>query len=147
MIDPSPVPNTEALQALIIRLEELELRIRKAEQESRALFSILLQECHGILSEAKTQVHRLIRQADQMGYDLIPDVPIEDKKLKDAWIALFRHASGATAEAIAEELHRHRTTVSTYLNQLVVMELAEKERVGHEIYYKAILKKSRGSQE
>ena len=147
MKDTSLVPEAEALQALIIRLEELELRIQKAEQESRALFSDLRGECHLIISDAKTQIHALIQQANRIGYDLIPDVPIQEKRLKEAWIALFRHTSGATAETIADELHRHRTTVSTYLNQLVVMGMADKERVGHEIYYKAILKKSKGSPE
>ncbi|MDD1676835.1 MAG: helix-turn-helix domain-containing protein [Methanomicrobiales archaeon] len=133
------VPDADALQALIVRLQELEVRIQSAEQESRDIFAVLIRECHDIISESKTQLHSLIREADRIGYDLIPDLPIADKKLKDAWIALFRHAPGATADTVAEELHRHRTTVSTYLNTLVSMGLAEKERVGHEIYYKAIV--------
>lgn len=147
MKDNSVIPDAEALQTLIHRLEELEFRIRRTEQESQAIFSNLRQECHLIISDAKIQLHILIQQADRMGVDLVPDVPIRDKKLKDAWVALFRHTAGATAEMVAKDLHRHRTTVSTYLNQLVMLELAEKKRVGHEIFYKASLKKDRGTQE
>ena len=145
MNDRSPIPDADALQALITRLEDLEIRIRTAEKESRDLFASLIRECHTIISDTKTQMHILIREADRIGYDLIPDLPIADKKLKDAWIALFRHTAGATADTVAEDLHRHRTTVSTYLNTLVIMGLAEKERVGHEIYYKAVMVPHRGS--
>lgn len=68
------------------------------------------------------------------------DLPIKNEKLRKTWQVLFRHPEGATAETIAAEMDRHRSTISTYLNMLVAEELADKFRKGHEIFYKAILK-------
>ncbi|MDD4136913.1 MAG: hypothetical protein PHT99_03340 [Methanoregula sp.] len=136
--DPS-VQDLQKIQQLIRNLEHLSDRIEAAETTCRSLFEELWQENNEILAEMKLLVHSSVMEAERHGYDLMPEIPVEDKKLKAVWIALFRHHNGATADEIAADLHRHRTTISTHLNTLVLMQLAKKERIRHEIYYKAIL--------
>jgi hypothetical protein len=138
--------DIQRMKALIRHLETLDARIGQSQEECNAMFADIRREYNGILAEVKLQFHESVMAADRVGYDLIPDVPLEDKKIKAAWMALFRHPNGATADVIAEDLHRHRTTVSTYLNTLVLMQFAQKERIGHEILYKALLPRSVGTE-
>ena len=140
VMETSPaVEEIQKVKALIRHLDALDTRIEQAQQDCNAMFEELRKDYNDILTELKHHVHNSVVTADRYGYDLIPDVPLDDRKLKNAWIALFRHHNGATADEIAEDLHRHRTTVSTYLNTLVLMQYAQKDRIGHEIYYKAVL--------
>ena len=81
-----------------------------------------------------------------LSMNVSPTFPLHDPKLKKAWLVLYKYHKGATADTIAEDLQRHRTTVSTYLNTLVLMQFAKKERTGHEIMYKVILKKDTGGE-
>lgn len=127
-------------RALIGRLEDILSDIEVARRETDARFENLEEVCNSVLSDAKALFHDSCTVAEQYGLDIIPDIPISDGKLKKAWIALFRHQRGATADQIAEDLGRHRTTVSTYLNRLEEIGLAKRERMGHEVYYKAVLK-------
>jgi Fic family protein len=129
----------QKINLLIRRLENLAARIEDSQKQCNRMFDELKSENDSILSELKLHIHRSIAAAERRGFDLIPEIPIEDKKLKAAWIALFQHHNGATADEIAAGLHRHRTTVSTYLNTLVLMNYVSKERIGHEIYYKAVI--------
>lgn len=126
--------------ALITRLENILSEIEEARKDTNERFEKLEEECIAVLSDAKAVFHDSCTIAEQYGLDIIPDLPISDGKLKKAWIALFRHQRGATADQIAEDLGRHRTTVSTYLNRLEEIGLARRERMGHEVYYKAVLK-------
>ena len=113
--------DIQKVKALIRHLEVLDTRIEQSQKECNVMFEEIRKDYNEILAELKLQAHKTIVTADRYGYDLIPDVPLDDRKLKNAWIALFRHHNGATADEIAEDMHRHRTTVSTYLNTLVLM--------------------------
>jgi len=137
----SSLEHIRKIQALIGRIEELADRIDQYLEMSNVQLNALREECDAILTEAKQDYHALIVSAEMMGQDLAPDIALEDQRLKNTWLALYRHHGGATADEIAGELKRHRTTVSTYLNTLVLMSLAKKERVGHEVYYTAVLNK------
>jgi hypothetical protein len=136
--DPA-VLEVQKIHALIRRLENLGGRIEESQKQCNRMFEDLKAENDDILSDLKRHVHHSVAAAERRGFDLIPDIPIEDRKLKAAWITLFQHHTGATADEIAVDLNRHRTTVSTYLNTLVLMNFVTKERIGHEIYYKAII--------
>jgi response regulator of citrate/malate metabolism len=138
MQKPSFTREIRELQDIISRIEHFESAIGHYQEQCNATFEAMQKECTSIVTDAKEQLHQILVSAEEQGIEPIPDVPIDDKKLKKAWIALFRHHNGATAEMIAEDLGRHRTTVSTYLNYLVVLRFAEKERRGHEIYYTAV---------
>lgn len=145
MNDESTIRESQETQDLIVRLEELAVKIDDAQNNCTRVFAELKADYNAILADIKLEFHSSVINAEKFGYDLIPDIPLEDKKIKSAWIALFKHHNGATADEISEDLHRHRTTVSTYLNTLVLMGYAKKERIGHEIYYKAVLNQSKGS--
>jgi len=132
------------LEQIIARLEDALERIEVLEEEFSRSISTLRQECNGILADAKVTFHHALEQAEQCGYEPAPDIPIEDRKLKNVWIALFKYHDGATADMLATDLHRHRTTISTYLNTLVLMGCATKHRLRHEIYYRAVLNKEEG---
>jgi len=138
--------DIQRMKALIRHLEALDARIEQSQKECNGMFADIRRESNEILAEVKLQFHESVMLADRFGYDVIPDVPLDDKKIKAAWMALFRHHNGATADEIAEDLQRHRTTVSTYLNTLVLMQFAQKERIGHEILYKALLPRSVGAE-
>jgi hypothetical protein len=135
-------PATDEIQkinALIQRMETLGTRIDEIKQECIRMFDELRTENDLILSGLKLHLHQSVTTARQFGVDIIPDIPIEDRKLKTAWVALLRYPEGATADQVAEDLRRHRTTVSTYLNMLELMAFVTKERRGHEIYYRAVI--------
>lgn len=137
----SPIQHLRKIEDLINRMEDLSSHIDRFQQISNAQITELRQECDAILAEAKQDYHALIIAAEKMGQDLAPDIALGDQRLNNTWLALYRHHGGATAEEIAQDLKRHRTTVSTNLNTLVLMNLAKKERVGHEVYYTAVLNK------
>jgi len=137
----SSLEHIRRIQALIGRIEELADRINRYQQGSNVQLNALREECDAVLAEAKQDYHALIVSAEMRGQDVTPDIALEDRRLKNTWLALYRHHGGATAEEISGELKRHRTTVSTYLNTLVLMGYAKKERVGHEVHYTAILNK------
>ncbi len=132
------------LEQIIARLEGVLQRIDVLEEECSRSISDLREECNCILSDAKVTFHHALEEAEQCGYEPVPSISIEDRKLKTAWIALFKYHDGATADMLADDLHRHRTTISTYLNTLVLMGCATKHRLGHEIYYRAVLNKEEG---
>ena len=105
----------------------------------------LREEYDSIVSEAKIQRHLLFTSFGVAEGDVIPDVDIRDEKLKKAWVVLYSSPDGATAEVIAQKMGRHRTTVSTYLNMLVQLDYAEKEKKGHEIIYKVINRRKKNN--
>jgi response regulator of citrate/malate metabolism len=147
MKEVSIAEDIREIQSIISRLEDVTRNIEEYQKTSNLLLDSIKNECNSIMSDAKTQLHQTFVEAEKYGFEPVPDVHIEDKKLKNAWITLYRHHDGATADTIAEELHRHRTTVSTYLNYLVLMGYAKKKRVGHVIYYTAVLMKQKGTSE
>ncbi|HUU74916.1 MAG TPA: helix-turn-helix domain-containing protein [Methanoregulaceae archaeon] len=132
--------ETREYTDLIVKLESLLSEIENSRIATETMFGKLEEECVAVLTDARARFHNSYSIAEKYGVEIIPDLALTDGKKKKAWIALFRHQRGATADQIAEDLRRHRTTVSTYLNHLVEMGLASKERIGHEVYYKAILK-------
>ena len=146
MDERSVTSDIQRMHARILQLEDLIHRIEEQQKNSYKATEKILDECNDLLSEVKLEFHQTLRDADQFEYELIPDIPIDDTKLKKAWLVLYKYHNGATADIIAEDLKRHRTTVSTYLNTLVLMQFAKKERTGHEIMYKAILSKDTEAQ-
>jgi hypothetical protein len=132
------------MHARILQLEDLIHRIEDQQKISYETTEKILDECNDLLSEVKLEFHQTLTDADQFEYERIPAIPIEDSKLKKAWLVLYKYHNGATADTIALDLRRHRTTVSTHLNTLVLMHFAQKERIGHEIIYKAVVKKDVG---
>jgi hypothetical protein len=145
MEERSVTTEIRRMQARILQLEDLIRRIEDQQKDAFRATEKILGECNALLSELKLEFHQTIRDADQFDYERIPDIPIEDPKLKKAWLDLYKYHNGATADTVALDLRRHRTTVSTYLNMLVVMHFARKERIGHEIIYKAVLPKDEGT--
>jgi len=137
----SVASDIQRIHTLILQLENLIHRIEVHQKTSLETTEKIIRECNDLLAEVKIEFHQTLRDADQFEYERIPDIPIDDIKLKKAWLVLYKYHNGATADIIAEDLRRHRTTVSTYLNTLVLMQFAKKERTGHEIMYKAILRK------
>ncbi len=142
----SVASDIQRIHSLILQLGDLIHRIEVHQKNSLETTEKIIKECNDLLSEVKLEFHQTLRDADQFEYERIPDIPIADPKLKKAWLVLYKYHNGATADTIAEDLQRHRTTVSTYLNTLVLMQFAEKERTGHEIMYRAILKKDSGGE-
>jgi len=139
MEERSVAADIQKMHALILQLEDLIHRIEAQQRESFLATETILGECNDLLSSVKLEFHQALTDADRFGYESIPDIPIEDIKLKKAWIGLYKYHNGATADTIASDLKRHRTTVSTYLNTLVLMQFAKKERSGHEIVYRAVI--------
>jgi predicted transcriptional regulator len=142
----SVASDIQKIHTLILQLEELIHHIEEHQKASLEITEKILKECNDLLSEVKIEFHQTLKDADQFEFERIPEIPIEDIKLKKAWLVLYKYHNGATADRIAEDLRRHRTTVSTYLNTLVLMQFAKKERTGHEIVYKAILNKNTEAQ-
>jgi hypothetical protein len=142
MNEPSVASDIQKIHTLILQLEELIHRIEEHQKTSLEITEKILKECNDLLSEVKIEFHQTLKDADQFEFERIPEIPIDDSKLKKAWLVLYKYHNGATADRIAEDLMRHRTTVSTYLNTLVLMQFAKKERIGHEIVYKAVLNKN-----
>lgn len=129
------------LHRRILELEDMIHQIEIQQKTSYEETGRILAQCHELLAAVKIELYDAITDADEFAYERIPDVPIEDVKLKKAWLVLSKYHAGATADVVAADVKRHRTTVSTYLNTLVLMQLAQKERIGHEIVYRAILKR------
>lgn len=146
MSEHSVASDIQKIHTLILQLEELIHRIEEHQKNSLEITENILRECNDLLSEVKIEFLQTLKDADQFEFERIPEIPIEDIKLKKAWLVLFKYHNGATADRIAEDLRRHRTTVSTYLNTLVLMQFAKKERIGHEIVYKAVLNKNTEAQ-
>ncbi len=141
MDERSVTTDIQRIHARILQLEDLIQRIEVQQKKSYEATGQILDECNDLLSEVKLEFHQTLMDADQFEFERIPDIPIEDNKLKKVWIVLYKYHNGATADTIATDLRRHRTTVSTHLNTLVLMQFAQKERIGHEIIYKAVVKK------
>ena len=141
MKEHSVVSDIQRIHSLILQLEDLICRIEVHQKNSFDTTAEILKECNDLLSEVKIEFHQTLIDADQFDYELIPEIPIEDTKLKKAWLVLYKYHNGATADGIAEDFRKHRTTVSTYLNTLVLMQFAKKERTGHEIVYKSYIEK------
>ncbi|MCK9592362.1 MAG: helix-turn-helix domain-containing protein [Methanoregula sp.] len=141
----SVASDIQRIHTLILRLENLVQRIELHQKNSLKITEEILKDCNNLISEVKIEFHQTLRDADQFDFERLPDIPIEDPKLKKVWLVLYRYHNGATADTIAKDLKRHRTTVSTYLNQLASpkYKLARRDRIGHEILFKAILKKDK----
>jgi len=129
------------LQDSIITIEHSFEKLSREYEKSQKTFQELLKECNSALGNAKAEINKIGDIADQCGLKPLPEIPIDDIKLKEVWIALYRYHDGATADMIAAYLGKHRTTVSTYLNMLKGEKLAQKYRIGHVIYYKAVLQR------
>ena len=141
MDERSVTSDIQRMHARILQLEDLIHRIEEQQKNSYKATEKILDECNDLLSEVKLEFHQTLTDADQFEYERIPAIPIEDSKLKKTWLVLYKYHNGATADTIATDLRRHRTTVSTHLNTLVLMQFAQKERIGHEIIYKAVVNK------
>ena len=141
MDERSVTTDIQRMHARILQLEDLIHRIEEQQKNSYKATEKILDECNDLLSEVKLEFHQTLTDADQFEYERIPAIPIEDSKLKKTWLVLYKYHNGATADTIATDLRRHRTTVSTHLNTLVLMQFAQKERIGHEIIYKAVVNK------
>jgi len=151
---PDATPSEGDEQPLIQQLEELITYIEHSQAICNTMFDAIRRECNDVINKAR---HRLPESGSQIQFSnqalkSIPEsqlstIPIEDRKLKKAWATLAQYPNGATAEDIMKDMKRHRTTVSTYLNQLVLLNFAKKERRGHEIYYRAVLYKEEGEKE
>ena len=139
MKERSVTSDIQRIHSLILKLEDLIRRLEDNQRTSLQTTEQILKDCNDLISEVKIEFHQTLKDADEFEFERIPDIPIEDTKLKKAWLVLYKYHSGATADTVAEDLKRHRTTVSTYLNTLVLMHFAKKERTGHEIIYKAVL--------
>jgi predicted transcriptional regulator len=136
----SPPPDPlQRVNHLLNVLEQLYKDMDRQQKAHHQHFEKLKSETLKAIEEGRLHLKLLLR-IDTTESSLSFELPIKDEKLKKAWEALFRHPEGETADTIAGELNRHRTTVSTYLNMLVTLEYAEKFRKGHEIFYKAIIK-------
>ncbi len=136
----SPPETLQRIRHLQVVLEQLYDEIERQQQFQRQQYDTLKSETAKALDELRIHTNLLLSKMDTTESPLSFDLPIDDEKLKKAWQVLFRHPDGATAETIALELKRHRSTVSTYLNMLKTMGYADNFRKGHEIYYKAIIK-------
>ena len=139
MKERSVTSDIQRIHSLILKLEDLIRRLEDNQRTSLQTTEKILKDCNDLISEVKIEFHQTLKDADEFEFERIPDIPIEDTKLKKAWLVLYKYHNGATADRIADDLKRHRTTVSTYLNTLVLMHFAKKERIGHEIIYKAVL--------
>ena len=138
------------IHTLIRQLEELVSYIEHSQAICNTMFDTIRRDCNTLINDVKTRLPETEsygKYTSTMESASLSTIPIEDRKLQKAWAALARYPKGATAEDIMRDLDRHRTTVSTYLNQLVLLEFAEKERIGHEIYYRAIPYKEEGEKE
>lgn len=121
------------------RLNRLSSEVEHQQEMHNHQYEALKNELRRALDEVHILVNYFAKE-DRAG--LIPsyEIPIQDRKLRSAWQALFRYPDGATAETIAKDLDRHRSTVSTYLNMLETLGFARKSRRGHQIVYKATIK-------
>lgn len=133
--------HIKRLQDSMITIEHNFEKLSKEYEESQKTFEKLLKECNISLGHAKAELNKIVDIADHCGLRPLPEIPIKDAKLQEAWKALYRYHDGATADMIAAYLGKHRTTVSTYLNMLEAENLAQKYRIGHVIYYKAVLQR------
>jgi len=140
-IDSSLEEHISRLQRSIGDIEIILGQISHQYKESQKVIDEQFAECNRALGMVKEELHQISDVASACGLEPIPDISIQDPKLLTAWKALYRYHEGATADTIAEILGKHRTTVSTYLNILVDDNYAEKNRIGHEIYYKAIIQR------
>ncbi len=139
-VQDSPPPDTlRRVNHLLSVLEQLYKDMDRQQKAHHQHFERLKSETAKAMEEARLHMELLLR-INTGESSLSFELPIRDEKLKKAWEALFRNPDGATAETVASDLDRHRSTVSTYLNMLVTLGYAEKFRKGHEIYYKAIIK-------
>ncbi len=134
--------TSEALEALEARLARLIVRMDEVQATMIRELTSLRAEADGILTEIRTSMPETRRTGNEVGRRL-PVVPIPDERLRTVWLVLSRYPEGTTADVVAHDLDRHRTTISTYLNTLVLMGFAEKKRRGHEILYTAIVNTDR----
>jgi len=138
--DQSLLNDIQEIGQIIRDFESLIDRFESRMNQTQAEFQGLLGEGDQLVRQAKTRLHEIHEQARRCGMEPLPEVDIADEKLKSAWMALYQFHEGARAEEVAVQLSRHRTTVSTYLNTLTHMNYAVKERKGHEIYYRAVIR-------
>ena len=141
--DPSDrllLDDIEEISRIIRDFESLVDRFESRLRQSQEEYENLIQESGELVGQARKQLHRIHGEARRVGLEPLPQIDIPDRKLLSTWQTLYQYHDGATAEEMAVQLEKHRTTVSTYLNTLTHMKFASKERRGHEIYYHAILR-------
>ena len=129
------IQDIQELQTKVASIEDVIMRITEHQKSSQAAFDSLIQEYHSKFGEVKNSLHKAIEDVEKCGLNPLPDIPINDPKLKQAWMKLYNHHEGANADTISDEMNKHRTTVSTYLNILVHLGFARKEREGHQTIY------------
>lgn len=130
----------DTMERLALRMARLAARIEEVRAAMDLELAGLLDESERLLADIRA-LNPADIEADRGDPGAVLATQIPDERLRRVWQALFRYSDGgATADEIAGDLERHRTTVSTYLNMLVVMGHAGKRRSGHSIYYTAIVK-------
>jgi hypothetical protein len=141
------------IEALLHRLEKLLKFVDHSQAICNTMFDTIRRDCEVLIADIRIQgskrdnVSVPISALSEISAQSLQDISVDNNKLQKTYFLLTKYPDGATADEIANIMRRHRTTVSTYLNQLVEKELAKKSRKGHEIYYRAVLNKERGTSE
>lgn len=137
--DIPPSDTLQRIQHLKEVLEQLYEEIERQQDISFQHYEQLKSETSRALDEVRIHMNILLN-IDAAEPPLSYQLPIKDEPMKKAWHVLFKHPDGATAETVASELNRHRSTVVTTLIQLKKDGYATSTRKGHQIMYKAIIK-------
>lgn len=135
---PPLVGEIEEIRRIVGDFESLVERFEERLAQTQAEFQALLGESDELVRQAKLRLTAIQEEVRRCGMEPAPEIALADERLRTVWLALYQFHGGATADEVADRLNRHRTTVSTYLNMLTAVGYAEKERRGHEIYYRAL---------
>lgn len=135
----TPNAREESLERLAVQVARLARHVEEVRGAMDQELTGLRGEAERLLAEIQAlNPAEIGRDTRDPGALLASQIP--DDRLRRVWQTLFRYSDGATADEIAGDLERHRTTISTYLNMLVVMGFARKRRSGHTVYYTTIVK-------
>jgi len=141
------------IDLLLQRLEELLDYINHSQAISNTMFDTIRRDCEYLIQDIRLKsseqdIHpESMQKVTESSWTLPGNIGMDSRKLQQTYKLLTQYPAGTTADEIARSMKRHRTTVSTYLNQLVKEHLAVKHREGHEIYYRAILNIEGGTSE
>ena len=117
------------------------------------MFDTIRRDCESLVQELEIQKQELgggsvLSVPGPQSMNIPAEVSgLDMKKIQQTFELLLKYPDGATTDEIARVMKRHRTTISTYLNQLEQDGMARKERIGHEFYYRAIVNINRGTSE
>jgi sugar-specific transcriptional regulator TrmB len=136
--EPTLAREIREIREIIGGFESLITRLESRLAESQDGFLVLLREGDELVCQARECLSEINEEARRAGIEPLPEIDIPDERMKAAWLVLYQFQDGATADEVAERMRKHRTTVSSTLNSLHQWGFAEKERRGHEIYYRAI---------